>query len=115
MNWEQFASGFLSMFRSYYGQYVEDEWYDRFLEEMKQGHPDFNRMWEQSQVSYAPEVHLEFRHARLGKWYMSSRRSKCTEMMICGAAFIRQLGYDHGSKGAALMEEVSGGVGPVIL
>ncbi|MCV4233920.1 helix-turn-helix transcriptional regulator [Virgibacillus sp. LDC1] len=67
VNWEQFASGFLSMFRSYYGQYVEDEWYDRFLEEMKNGHPDFNRMWEQSQVSYAPEVHLEFRHAKAGK------------------------------------------------
>ncbi|GAB6928370.1 helix-turn-helix transcriptional regulator [Paenibacillus sp. JCM 10914] len=67
VNWEQFASSFLSMFRSYYGQYVEDEWYDHFLEEMKQGHPDFNRMWEQSQVSYAPEVHLEFRHAKAGK------------------------------------------------
>ncbi|VTR20231.1 Uncharacterised protein [Actinobacillus pleuropneumoniae] len=67
VNWEQFASGFLSMFRSYYGQYVEDEWYDHFLEEMKNGHPDFNRMWEQSQVSYAPEVHLEFRHAKAGK------------------------------------------------
>ena len=34
---------------------------------MKNGHPDFNRMWEQSQVSYAPEVHLEFRHAKAGK------------------------------------------------
>ncbi|MNW43873.1 hypothetical protein D3C74_210850 [compost metagenome] len=67
VNWEQFSSGFLAMFRTYYGQYVEDAWYDHFLEEMRQSHPEFNRMWEQSQVSYAPEVHLEFRHAKAGK------------------------------------------------
>ena len=67
VNWEQFASGFLAMFRSYYGQYVEDRWYASFLEEMKRDHPGFTRMWEESQVSYAPEVHLEFRHAKAGK------------------------------------------------
>ncbi|MFP4975450.1 helix-turn-helix transcriptional regulator [Paenibacillus sp. CN-4] len=67
VNWEQFSGGFLSILRSYYGQYVEDEWYDRFLDEMAAGHPEFNRMWEQSQVSNAPEVRLEFRHAKAGK------------------------------------------------
>ncbi|MFB5759231.1 helix-turn-helix transcriptional regulator [Paenibacillus medicaginis] len=67
VNWEHFASGYLAMFRSYYGQYVEDEWYDHFLEEMKKRFADFEQMWEQSRVSYAPEVHLEFRHAKAGK------------------------------------------------
>lgn len=67
VNWDQFASGFLAMFRSYYGQYVEDKWYGSFLDEMKRDHPGFTRMWEQSQVSYAPEVNLEFRHAKAGK------------------------------------------------
>lgn len=67
VNWEQFSSSFLSMFRSYYGEYVGDGWYDRFLEEMMREHPDFKAMWETSQVSYAPEVHLEFRHARAGR------------------------------------------------
>ncbi|MDO3408909.1 helix-turn-helix transcriptional regulator [Saccharibacillus sp. CPCC 101409] len=67
VNWEQFASGFLSMFRSYYGRYVGDGWYDRFLEEMTNAHPDFKTMWENGQVSYAPDVHLEFRHAKAGK------------------------------------------------
>lgn len=84
VNWEQFASGFLSMFRSYYGQYVEDEWYDRFLEEMKNGHPEFNRMWEQSQVSYAPEVHLEFRHAKAGKMVY-----ELTSLKVYGADDLR--------------------------
>lgn len=67
VNWEHFVKGFLSIFRAYYGQYVEDEWYDRFLEEMKEVHPDFQRLWNQSQVSTAPEVVIEFRHARRGK------------------------------------------------
>ncbi len=67
VNWEQFASGFLSMFRSYYGRYIGDFWYGAFLEEMTASYPEFKQMWEHGQVSYAPEVHLEFRHAKAGK------------------------------------------------
>ncbi|RUT41977.1 XRE family transcriptional regulator [Paenibacillus anaericanus] len=67
VNWEQFASGFLAIFRAYYGQYVEDKWYEEFLSEMKEKHPDFNRLWDQSKVSSAPEVLLEFRHAKARK------------------------------------------------
>ncbi|CAG7624788.1 helix-turn-helix transcriptional regulator [Paenibacillus allorhizosphaerae] len=67
VNWEHFASGFLAIFRAYYGQYVEDEWYEGFLEEMGGVHSDFNRLWEDSKVSSAPEVLLEFRHAKAGK------------------------------------------------
>jgi hypothetical protein len=32
VNWEHFTKGFLAIFRAYYGQYVEDEWYDQFVE-----------------------------------------------------------------------------------
>lgn len=67
VNWEHFVRGFLAIFRAYYGQYVEDEWYERFLAEMKGVHPDFDRLWEQSEVSSAPEVLIEFRHAKAGK------------------------------------------------
>ncbi|WP_127531136.1 helix-turn-helix transcriptional regulator [Paenibacillus kobensis] len=67
VNWKEFASGYLSIFRAYYGQYVEDNWYDRFLKEMTELHPDFQELWEHSQVSTAPEVVLEFRHAKAGK------------------------------------------------
>lgn len=66
-NWEQFASGFLAMFRAYYGQYVDDEWYERFLGEMIEAYPDFLSFWEGSDVSFAPEMLLEFRHAKAGK------------------------------------------------
>jgi transcriptional regulator with XRE-family HTH domain len=67
VNWEHFIKGFLAIFRAYYGQYVEDDWYDRFLEEMKGVHPDFNHLWQQSEVKTAPDVLIEFRHAKVGK------------------------------------------------
>ncbi|QYR23909.1 helix-turn-helix transcriptional regulator [Paenibacillus sp. sptzw28] len=84
VNWEHFASGFLAIFRSYYGQYVEDEWYDRFLDEMKERHPDFNRLWEQSKVSSAPEVTIEFRHSKAGKMLF-----ELTSLQLHGSADLR--------------------------
>ncbi len=66
VNWEHFASGFLAIFRAYYGQYVGDDWYDRFLADMRAEYPQFEPLWQQSQVSSAPEVLLEFRHAKAG-------------------------------------------------
>ncbi|MGG3884006.1 helix-turn-helix transcriptional regulator [Brevibacillus panacihumi] len=67
VNWEHFTRGYLAILRVYYGQYVEDEWYDRFIGEMKSVHPDFEALWEQSEVKTAPEVLIEFRHAKAGK------------------------------------------------
>ncbi|MBM7563395.1 helix-turn-helix transcriptional regulator [Paenibacillus sacheonensis] len=66
-NWEHFVSGFLAIFRAYYGQYVDDDWYDSFLRDMIAAYPDFNPLWEKSRVSAAPEVLIEFRHAKAGK------------------------------------------------
>ncbi|MEW9673965.1 helix-turn-helix transcriptional regulator [Ammoniphilus sp. 3BR4] len=67
VNWEHFVKGFLAIFRAYYGQYVGDQWYNRFLEEMSELHPEFQSLWQESQVSIAPEVQIEFRHAKAGK------------------------------------------------
>lgn len=66
-NWEHFVGGYLAIFRTYYGQYMQDEWYEAFIDEMKRDHPEFQSLWEQSQVSTAPDVLLEFRHAKVGK------------------------------------------------
>ncbi|MNG10954.1 hypothetical protein D3C84_944540 [compost metagenome] len=46
---------------------MEDGWYDQFLEEMQAVHPGFQALWEHSEVRTAPEVELEFRHAKAGK------------------------------------------------
>ncbi|SDS14165.1 Helix-turn-helix domain-containing protein [Paenibacillaceae bacterium GAS479] len=67
INWEQFVRGYLAIFRSYYGQYADDDWYESFIEEMELHHPRFRKLWDESRVSTAPEVILEFRHAKAGK------------------------------------------------
>jgi len=67
VNWEHFAKGFLAIFRTYYGHYLGDEWYNQFIEEMSQSHQEFRDLWQESQVSKAPEMIIEFRHAKAGK------------------------------------------------
>lgn len=67
VNWAHFVKGFLSIFRAYYGQYVADPWYSNFIEHMAATFPDFQELWNQSEVSAAPEVMIEFRHAKAGK------------------------------------------------
>ncbi|KHD86144.1 DNA-binding protein [Heyndrickxia ginsengihumi] len=67
VNWEHFVKGFLAIFRTYYGQYVADNWYLQFIEKMAKKYPEFHDLWNQSEVSSAPEVLIEFRHAKAGK------------------------------------------------
>lgn len=67
VNWNDFVKGFLAMFRSYYGQYVGDNWYSEFIEQISEQSQDFRAFWNQSDVSSAPEVFIEFRHAKVGK------------------------------------------------
>jgi hypothetical protein len=46
---------------------VGDEWYNQFLEEISDLHPEFQNLWQESQVSMNPEISIEFRHAKAGK------------------------------------------------
>lgn len=84
VNWEHFVMGFLSIFRSYYGQYVEDAWYEEFVHEMEQVDPGFLPLWKQCQVSSAPEVMIEFRHAKMGKMLFD-----LTSLQVQGGADLR--------------------------
>ncbi len=85
VNWEHFIRGYLAIFRAYYGQYLEDDWYDRFLEEMKEVHPDFDPIWRQSEVKSAPEVLIEFRHAKAGKmlFHLTSLQAQGSTDLRC--------------------------------
>ncbi len=84
VNWEHFVSGFLAIFRAYYGQYVEDEWYNLFLDEMMDQYPDFRTLWTQSSVSSAPDVLIEFRHSKAGKMLFD-----LTSLQIHGSSDLR--------------------------
>ncbi|MGX5558486.1 helix-turn-helix transcriptional regulator [Bacillus cereus] len=67
VNWDHFVKGFLAIFRTYYGRYLDDEWYSQFIKEMSHSHPEFQDLWKESQVSKAPDMIIEFRHAKAGK------------------------------------------------
>ncbi|MEB9410548.1 helix-turn-helix transcriptional regulator [Bacillus cereus] len=67
VNWEHFVKGFLAIFRTYYGRYLDDEWYSQFIKEMSYSHSEFQGLWQESQVSKAPDMIIEFRHAKAGK------------------------------------------------
>ncbi|MBT2573096.1 helix-turn-helix domain-containing protein [Bacillus sp. ISL-51] len=67
VNWEHFVKGFIAIFRTYYGQYVADKWYSQFIEKMEHAYSEFHTLWNESEVSSAPEVLIEFRHAKAGK------------------------------------------------
>lgn len=85
VNWEQFALGFLAIFRACYGQYVSDAWYGDFIERMSRQHPEFEELWHRAQVNTAPEVVLEFRHSRAGKmlFELTSLQVQGTEDLRC--------------------------------
>ncbi|KWX71080.1 DNA-binding protein [Paenibacillus riograndensis] len=88
VNWQQFVRGYLSIFRAYYGQYVEDRWYDDFIAEMRERHPEFHPLWEESRVSSAPDVVLEFRHAKAGKMLFH-----LTSLQVHGSTDLRCSSY----------------------
>lgn len=67
VNWAHFVKGFMAIFRTYYGQYVADEWYKQFIQDMEQAYPEFQQLWNESEVSSAPDIQIEFRHAKAGK------------------------------------------------
>ncbi|QSO52086.1 helix-turn-helix domain-containing protein [Alicyclobacillus curvatus] len=66
-NWTDFIRGFVAMFRAYYGQYIGDPWYNEFIELIQNRNPEFLTFWNHNEVNAAPEVSIEFRHARAGK------------------------------------------------
>lgn len=67
VNWEDFVRGFLAIFRYYYGKYVGDAWYGDFIERLSGQNGEFRKLWDINDVSSAPEVFIEFRHAKAGK------------------------------------------------
>lgn len=66
-NWTDFIRGFVAMFRSYYGQYIGDPWYNQFITMVQSRNSEFLTFWNHNEVNAAPEGSIEFRHGRAGK------------------------------------------------
>jgi transcriptional regulator with XRE-family HTH domain len=83
-NWNDFIRGFVAIFRSYYGQFMGDPWYNEFIDKIRAENPEFLTFWNHNEVSSAPEVFIEFRHARAGKMLFD-----LTTMQIQGGQDLR--------------------------
>lgn len=83
-NWEDFVRGFLAIFRYYYGKYVGDAWYGDFIDRLSRQNSEFRLLWDINDVSSAPEVWIEFRHAKAGKMLFD-----LTSMQVQGQAELR--------------------------
>lgn len=108
VNWDDFARGFLSLFRYYYGKYVGDAWYKEFVAGLCQENREFEAMWREYDVNSAPRVNLEFRHAKAGRMVF-----ELTSLQVQGAADLRLSVYtpsadsDTGEKMLHLMRRFS--------
>ncbi len=65
-------------------QYVADEWYKQFIEKMEQQFPEFKKLWDEEEVSSAPDVLIEFRHAKAGKMLFN-----LTSLQVQGTSDLR--------------------------
>ena len=99
-NWNDFIRGFVAIFRSYYGQFIGDPWYADFLNKISDANPEFLSFWNHNEVSSAPEVFIEFRHAKAGKMLFD-----LTSLQIQGSNDVRISVYTP-SKGSNTEEKI---------
>ncbi|EPZ51661.1 hypothetical protein N007_20655 [Alicyclobacillus acidoterrestris ATCC 49025] len=99
-NWNDFIRGFVAIFRSYYGQFMGDPWYIDFVDKISQVNPEFQSFWNHNEVSSAPDMFIEFRHAKAGKMLFD-----LTSLQVQGSNDIRISVYTP-SKGTNTEEKI---------
>jgi transcriptional regulator with XRE-family HTH domain len=101
VNWEDFARGFLSLFRFYYGKYMGDPWYREFIGKLSAENREFEAMWREYDVNSAPKVSLEFRHAKAGRMLF-----ELTSLQVQGESDLRCSIYTP-SQGTETLEKMT--------
>jgi transcriptional regulator with XRE-family HTH domain len=84
VNWEDFAKDFLAILRNYYGQYKGDPWYTEFVEHCGRVNPQFQQLWQHSEVPPLPKTVREFKHPHAG-----SMRFEITSFQVYAHADLR--------------------------
>lgn len=109
-NWEHFVRGFLAIFRYYYGKYVGDAWYGEFIERLSRLSGEFGKLWDMNDVSSAPEVSIEFRHAKAGKMLfdLTSMQVRDRADLRC-SVYTPSIGSDTETKMKRLMSRLGEG------
>ncbi|AKG36796.1 helix-turn-helix transcriptional regulator [Paenibacillus durus] len=66
VDWENIAKGQLAQFRSFYGKFADDPWYNNLVEQLLKSSKEFEMWWPQHEVIHSPEGRKELHHPRLG-------------------------------------------------
>jgi transcriptional regulator with XRE-family HTH domain len=67
VDWEMHAKGLLGRFRSTCGQYIEDSWIARFVDELKSQSREFNSWWQLHEIESNSEKHKQLNHPSAGQ------------------------------------------------
>ena len=66
IDWEFHAQGMLARFRSTCGQFIEDPWLLKFIEDLKNESKEFNLWWSKHDVQRKSEVYKKLNHPIVG-------------------------------------------------
>ncbi|MDR3594041.1 helix-turn-helix transcriptional regulator [Clostridium sp.] len=69
IDWESHAKGMLARFRSTSGEYIEDPWLVKFIEDLKRKSEEFNLWWSQHDVQRNGETYKKLKHPIVGELF----------------------------------------------
>jgi len=84
-HWEEEARHCIAQFRSGYGRYLEDPWWTEQIDNLKDCSEEFNLMWEQQQILYAPLGKKIIYHPAVGKMvfdYIAFQETQNSDLQV---------------------------------
>ena len=65
-HWEKTALHCLAQFRAGYAKFLEEDWWAQQISELSENSEEFNKMWKQQEIIYAPEGNKIINHPIAG-------------------------------------------------
>lgn len=67
VDWDRHAKGMVGRFRSTSGKYIEDYWFNQFIDELKTRSPEFNLWWPLHEIKNNGELYKQLNHPQVGQ------------------------------------------------
>ncbi|MEW9701706.1 helix-turn-helix transcriptional regulator [Paenibacillus sp. SI8] len=97
--WENMAKGMLAQFRSFYGKYSDDPWYNELVNRLMETSSEFAAWWPRHDVFGIPEGYKSMNHPVAGELYMDYNSFiLADDQNMIMTVFTPQPGTDTGDK-----------------
>lgn len=70
-NWNETVKIYLSIFKTYYGEFIYDTWYENYIGFLENKYPEFQKLWHESEVAGPSETPLKIKHKNLGNLHFN--------------------------------------------